>query len=539
MRRLVPAPVACRKGPRARGLRAPLAALCALALLGQGRGARGDEALQRRLERESPARVALEAATRTRAYDAWLWVSLSHVARYDCDLEAADAHATQALALDPLAPEAHAARAEALLLQARTDESLAAADRGLALPGARTSSDLWRVRALALVEVGRYEEALEAATRAATLAPYDARAAEALGRAAYHTGRMDLARQAYTLAVELDPRAEEANLRLGNGFGPAVEGRRWEEAPDLDVFRAACLALETGQAERAADLFEGLLRASPAAFKYRLGLGCALAQRRRSLESSWGGTALAMGAYALLPAPEVEGLEQVLPDAAALSPARRHALLVAAAPLRRWWPALVAAGVRHDLLAMSENLSDRESRSDLLDRLTFDGRRYEHLRGAGGQHGATGVEKLDEARELCFHTLAHELAHQALTYGLPPASVARVKVLYARALAEERCLDHYAASNVDEYFAQGYEAFLSHVKRGCLKETQRHTRLELRTRDPELYAFLVEHLDLAHETPAAMAPFLAAVERSAAAGRASAGLPAAPAAPPRPPLPPR
>ena len=204
----------------------------------------------------------------------------------------------------------------------------------------------------------------------------------------------------------------------------------------------------------------------------------------------------------------------MLPDAAFLTPARRHALLVACAPLRPWWRALAAAGARHDLMSVPENLGDRATRADLRERLTFDGRHYEHLRGVGGQHGATGAEKLDEARELCFHTLAHEIAHQVLTYAFPREMLARVKVLYARAVAEDRCLDFYSASNVDEYFAQGYEAFLSHVKRGCLKETQRHTRIELRARDPELYAFLVEHLDLAHETPQAMAPFLAALNRT-------------------------
>jgi hypothetical protein len=188
---------------------------------------------------------------------------------------------------------------------------------------------------------------------------------------------------------------------------------------------------------------------------------------------------------------------------------------VAVSPLRPWWPALIAAGARHDLMDLPENLSDREMRADLRTKRTFDGRHYDHLRGVGGLHAATGVEKIDEASDLAFHTLAHEIAHQVLTHAFPPELGARVKALYARALIEDRCLDYYAATNVDEYFAQGYEAFISQVKRGCLKETQRHTRVELRTRDPALYAFLVEHLDVSHETPEAMAPFQAVLARCA------------------------
>ncbi len=477
-------------------------------------GAAGDPEVQRRLTREDPRQVAVRLALSAPAYDALLWVRLAEVERFRCDLAAAHARIDRAAALDPLAAAVHAARSEVLLLEARADEALLAADRGLATAENRLDGDLWRARCLALVELRRYDEALEAGRRASTLEPSDARSAEALGRAAYHAGDMDLSRAAYRTAVELDAHAEEANLRLGNGFGPALEGRPWAQPPQREAFDSALAAWEAGDQEAALRGFDALAQEAPEVFKYRLGVGGALAARRRAHEARAAGAPAATDLYALLPAPEVPDLEAVLPDAAMLSPARRHALLVACAPLRPWWPALAAAGARHDLLCVAENLGDRAARAELRTRLTFDGRHYEHLRGVGGQHGATGAEKLDEAAELCFHTLAHELAHQVLSYAFPREELARVKVLYARAVAEDRCLDFYSASNVDEYFAQGYEAFISQVKRGCLKETQRHTRIELRTRDPELYAFLVEHLDLAHETPAAMAPFLAALQQT-------------------------
>lgn len=502
-----PAPRPC---VRLAGLAGAALLACLPAL--PARPARADEALQQRLEREPAAAVALAVAAQRASHDSLLWIGLGHVARFSCDLEAAHACATEALRRAPLCPDAHALQAEVLLLEARAGEALHATARALACPGGRDSASLWRVRALALVELRRHAEAREAAARACALDPGDARALSALARAAYHLRDMDAARAAYRLAVAIDPRTEEANLRLGQGFGPPAEDRPWEQGASREAWQAGMEALEAGEAARALEWLEPLAAREPGHFAWRLALGNALVLRRRQQETHPAGVREARAAYALLPAPEVQGLEQVLPDAARLSPARRHALCVAAAPMRPWWPALVRAGARHDLLAPGELLTDRDERAWLASRLTFDGRRYAHLRGSGGLHGATGVEKLDEARDLGFHTLAHELAHQLLAYGLPQGSVARVKALYARAVAEDRCLDAYAASDVDEYFAQGYEAFISHAKRGCLKETERHVRAALRLRDPALYDFLVEHLDLSHEVPEAMARFAAALD---------------------------
>ena len=53
-------------------------------------------------------------------------------------------------------------------------------------------------------------------------------------------------------------------------------------------------------------------------------------------------------------------------------------------------------------------------------------------------------------------------------------------------------LDYYAAANEEEYFAQGYEAFISDRKRPSAGVTGRHTNQELLKRDPELYQFLAK-----------------------------------------------
>jgi tetratricopeptide (TPR) repeat protein len=499
-----------------------------LAALGIARGAGADPAIQRRLAREAPADVAAawRRALDAGPYDASLWVGLAEVERFRCDLSASRAALARVLARDPLDARARAGLAEALLLDARGAEALAEADRGLALPAGRVVAELWRVRGLALVELRRYAEAREAAGRAASLAPSDARAWEALARAAFHECDMAASRTAYARAVELEPFAEEANQRLGNGFGAEIAERPWERDASGAEFQRALAQWQAGGLEEARDGFGALARAHPEVFKYRLGLGSVLAERRR-LHEAWGG-GRARDVFALLPAPEVPELVRVMPDYPRLPARERHVVRVVTAPLKPWWPALIRAGATHDLMTVPENLGDRETRAGLRGRLTFDGRCYDHVRGVGGLSAATGVEKLDEGADLAFQTLAHELAHQVLSYALPAELAARVKVLYAAAAAEGRFLDYYAASNVDEYFAQGYEALVSHVKRGCLKETQRHTRAELRTRDPALFAFLMETFDLAHETPESMAGF-----RAALAAEAATAVPPAPPAAPR------
>src|SRR5215470_12824177 len=66
-----------------------------------------------------------------------------------------------------------------------------------------------------------------------------------------------------------------------------------------------------------------------------------------------------------------------------------------------------------------------------------------------------------------------------------------IRRLYLFARRSGRALDYYAASDEYEYFAQGYEAFVSTFKRPGTGLTARHTRRELSTRDPGLYSFLV------------------------------------------------
>ncbi|MFO0932202.1 MAG: hypothetical protein U1E39_05780 [Planctomycetota bacterium] len=453
------------------------------------------------------ARLGPVVARAPRAGDAW--ATLGEAQRKRCQLGLARAAFERALEIDAADAAACAGLADVFLQSGEPDTALAVAQAGLdALAAAGTDDGRpWRAKALALVELRRYDLASEAGLRATALRPDDPRCAEAYASALFRSGRIDACRREYQRAVALDPRTEDATMRLGNGFGPDVRGKPWLDGEDRPRFEAALAAWDRGDLDDAMRRFLDLAAARPLVHKYRLGLGLTRVSIRRRNEAFLGGDAPAL--YARLPAPAVEGVEAVVLGYARLRPAEQHVVRVAVAPSRRWLPALRAAGASHEVVPLAAELTDAPSRRGLEGKASFDGRWYAHLRGVGGPDGATGEEKLREAAEFGFNTFAHEWGHQLHRHGLPAEQQARVGELYRAAVASNACLDYYAASNEDEYFAQGYEAFVSVLKRGCLPETARHTRRELARRDPALHDFLLGVLDTSHESRDVEAELLA------------------------------
>lgn len=489
--------------------------LLAAALL-LGAAARADvvddaRALARK-DRPADAERTLRARLHARPDDRAAALAFGEVERQRCRLDRAEAVYRRLLEKDPTDALALAGLAEMFVLAGRPMEALSTADDALLLSKSRDEEPAraWRAKALALVELRRYDLAIAAAERAVALAPADARCAEALAAASYRAGRMDWAEKAYLRATELDPSAEEANLRLGNGFGPRSDEKPWRDGVDAAEFAQASHCWDADDLDGAGKCFLALARAKPDVYKYRLGLGLVRLSIRRKNEARLGGNGPLL--YATLPAPELEGIAKVVQGYESLAPIEKQVVRVATAPARELFPAILAAAVVHDVLPLGADVTDAPSRRDLTGKRTFDGRWYEHLRAVAGTHGATGAEKLREAADFGFNTFAHEFGHQVHRMGLDAAKQRAVDVLYAAAVKSNGCLDWYSASNVDEYFAQGYEAFLSPVKRGCLTETARHTRAELARKDPALFQFLVEALDTSHESPDVFAAITSAAE---------------------------
>lgn len=479
-----------------------------------GAGPVEDAAAALRDDRPADAVATLEAAVHAAPADGAAWAALGEAERKRCRLGLAAAAFERALELDPADPAARAGLADVLLQRGEPDAALAMAQAGLdALAAAgRDDGRPWRARALALVELRRYDLAVASGRRAATLRPDDPRCAEAHAAALFRAGRVEACRREYQRAVALDPRTEDATMRLGNGFGPDERARPWVDGPDAPAFDAALAAWDRGDLPDAQRRFLDLLAVRPRSYKYRLGLGLVRVSLRRRNEAFLGGDAAAL--YRRLPGPPVAGVERVVKGYGRLGAVERHVVDVAVAPSRPLFPAVAASGATHELVPLRADLTDAPSRASLAGKSSFDGRWYAHLRGVGGADGATGEEKLREAAEFGFNTFAHEWGHQVHRHGLTAEQQQRVLALHRAAVAGGRCLDYYAASNEDEYFAQGYEAFVSVLKRGCLPETARHTRAELARRDPPLLDFLREVLDVSHEDPDVEAGLLEAATGS-------------------------
>lgn len=149
-------------------------------------------------------------------------------------------------------------------------------------------------------------------------------------------------------------------------------------------------------------------------------------------------------------------------------------------------------GAKHYLLPLDRRLPEIPGYETLEERTTFDGRFYGSIRGVGGLLTVSGIEYLNVVESGGFNTIAHEFAHQVHSSVFDKPLLDRIQSLYAKALREGRTLDYYAAANEWEYFAQGYEAYISLSKRPGLGVTGRHTRDELKKTDPALFEIIEE-----------------------------------------------
>jgi tetratricopeptide (TPR) repeat protein len=187
-----------------------------------------------------------------------------------------------------------------------------------------------------------------------------------------------------------------------------------------------------------------------------------------------------------------EAVKDVFVNYDKLSKDQKRVIEQAVLPFAHYVAELKRKGAKHYLLALDKKLSEVAGYEGLDNRMTFDGRYYASVRGVGGLVTVSGIEYLDVAMRGGFNTIAHEFAHQVHTSILANDINDRIKKLYQQAVKEGKVLDYYAASNEWEYFAQGYEAYVSEFKRPSAGVTARHTRDELKHLDPDLYDLLEE-----------------------------------------------
>lgn len=286
------------------------------------------------------------------------------------------------------------------------------------------------------------------------------------GRALKQAGDFSAAAQAYEQALTIEPRYYRALISLGD------------------------VCLRRGEYERARALAQTALTVDADGASAHLQLCYANLGLRERARLAIGAKDFA-AAFFKQPAPPRYALTaEIFPNYKKLEAREQLVIDIAVAPLAGFLPVLANKRARHYLLAFDERASEIAGVEDVERERTLDGRFFASLRGVGGRVTVSGVEYIEMAARGGYHTIAHELAHQVQMIAMEREDLNAIHQLYLAAVRDNRALDYYAASDELEYFAQGYEAYISLVKRPGTGMTARHTRSELWARDPELYRFI-------------------------------------------------
>ena len=338
-------------------------------------------------------------------------------------------------------------------------------------------------------------------------------------------GELESAYRHAQRAIDLDPFSQGAHSYLGNGgslFGydsvPADPGefdgrigelltlgdqhllaRRYSEA--MDPFRevlatdpantVALMGIGTahyhlGEFETALGWFERILADHPGYGLAHYGISYAL---RRMRDRVIVGLDEMRAVFEQRDAPEPPGLRDVFPDYERLDDQLRKIVRLSVEPFSNYLPALAVGGATFHLLPFHKLLWQSPHKERTRGTRTFDLRLWDDVKGQGGFHAVGGEEWVRDVRYQRWNVVTHEFTHQV--HGMFPDDQ-RVEVarLFQTARAERRTLDYYADFNEMEYLAQAAEAFISEVKFTDQRGTSKHTRDQLRTRDPALFEFL-------------------------------------------------
>lgn len=383
---------------------------------------------------------------------------------------------------------------------------------------------------MTLSSMERTDDGLRVLDKGIAVNPYMPPLRSARGFLLFKLERVDEAVRAYREALRLDP-----DYAGGHGvfsFLPAAPRDASRTDRVRSWARQARAHLEAGRFDRAEALFRRILDRRPSDHGAWLGLGaCRFADKDAHgvLAASYGalescpasplahnlfltgrrllderrkaevGSVDYLGLFRALPAPAVEGVERVFTNFSSLDEDNRKVVLRSVHPLRRWLPELERRKVTHVVLPLNRHLTEVGGMREWRGKKTLDGRFYDAVRGVAGRGGLTlaitGVENLWSATYLEFNTLAHEFAHQVHIFAFGASEKKAVEMLFEKAGRRGTFLDYYSATDVWEYFAQGYEAFVSETKRPTVSEAQKNTRADLQRTDPALHAFLLSVTD--------------------------------------------
>lgn len=412
-----------------------------------------------------------------------------------------------------------AARAEALaglgrvLLRLRDyDGSLARLVESIQL---EATADALESLSQTLIRLGRTDEAISACEWAVRLDPYHELAHYALGNgyarlnysellAAYPEsfadtlGRRALARGDSLLAAG-DSQLARAAYQAVRAAHPG-----WADASA----RLASLAFEEEQPELARGLAFEALVACPEYGRAHAILAKALEQQRFQIDVH---RPAYEARFAALPMPRIPGLDTFVLNWKSLSTRHQKRVALSIAPWRAFLPVLVAGGASFYIKPLYMRLSETPYGETLRDqRINYDSRLWDDVRGAGGYHTVTGIEDVERTIFDRYNTVLHELSHQV--HAVLTADQSReIESLYQRAKTRDDStrngyLSRYAGGSVYEYFAEGANA-LGSPKRDAY-DPREVVRERLETIDPDLLALerrLMAQKDVSASLPVAYA----------------------------------
>jgi len=347
-------------------------------------------------------------------------------------------------------------------------------------------------------------------------------------------GRTDDAIAAAEWAVKLAPHHDAAHYLLGNGYArknytqlAAAYPRSFADAAGRKVMARADARLAAGARGEAHALLLALVKAHPGWTDAHVRLASLDFEDGRYADSRRGcvaalavcpeyGRAHAVLAKALeaerfvidvhragyearfaaAPMPVVPGIEKFVANWRSLSPRHQKRVALSVAPWKNYLPVLVEGGATYYIKPVHLLLSECPNLETLRDqRISYDSRLWDDVRGCGGYHTVTGIEDVERTIFDRYNTVLHELTHQV--HSVLPADDSRVIQEHYRRAKErddkthDSYLSRYAGGSVYEYFAEGANALASPMRD---QYDPRDVVLErLERMDPDLRA-LVEKL---------------------------------------------
>ncbi len=418
----------------------------------------------------------------------------------------------------------------ALLDNARADSMFSGA---LDMVSASEEAARWQSaahvgRALVLQKRQKWDESL-AEVKLALARYVTPDALEALSNTLVRLGRTGEAISAAEWGVRLNPYHDPSHYTLGNGYARknytqlfAAYPASFASGDGARDLAAADAAFAAGRRAEARAGYAGLVAAHPAWVDARVRLASMDWEEGRFAESRDGcfaalgacpeyGRAHGVLAKALqsqrfavdvhradyerrfdaMSLPDVPGIERFVVNWKALTPRHQKRVAVSVAPWKEFVPVLIEGGATYFIKPLSMLLGECPNLETLRDqRIDYDSRLWDDVRGCGGYHTVTGIEDVESTIFNRYDTVIHELTHQV--HGILPADDSRdIQELYRKAkqrddVTHDSFLSRYAGGSVYEYFAEGANALVS-PKRDAY-DPREVVRERLTTMDPDLEA---------------------------------------------------